>query len=85
VPNHYRATSGGAWLGDGFQPPALDVPQEDLFRRVRGLWELMSPDRRDEYWKHGKSLVAEQWKEEKRGEVPPSSEPAVKSRQRRRR
>src|ERR1700738_2773745 len=53
---------------------ALDVPQEDLFRRVRGLWELMSPDRRDEYWKHGKSLVAEQWKEERRGEGPPSPE-----------
>ena len=45
---------------------------------MRGLWELMSPDRRDEYWKHGKSLVAEQWKEERRGEVPPSSEPAAK-------
>jgi transcriptional regulator with XRE-family HTH domain len=58
----------------------LDVPQEDVFRRVRGLWELMSPDRRDLYWKQGKALVAEQWKEETRGEVPRSS--AAKPRQR---
>ena len=40
----------------------LDVPDEDVFRRVRGLWELMSPERRDKYWKQGKALVAEQWK-----------------------
>src|SRR6202140_942104 len=53
----------------------LDVPEEDLFRRVRGLWELMSPERRDKYWKQGKSLVAQQWKEETRGEVSPASEP----------
>jgi hypothetical protein len=62
-------------------PPAtLDVPQEDVFRRVRGLWELMSADRREKYWKQGKALVAEQWKEETRGEVPRSS--AGKPRQR---
>jgi len=60
----------------------LGVPDEDVFRRVRGLWELMSPERRDKYWKQGKALVAEQWKEETRGEVSPSSEPAVKPRQR---
>jgi transcriptional regulator with XRE-family HTH domain len=60
----------------------LDVPQEEVFRRVRGLWELMSPDRRDKYWKQGKSLVAEQWKEETRGKSPRSSEPATKPRQR---
>ena len=60
----------------------LDVPEEDLFRRVRGLWELMSPERRDTYWKQGKSLVAQQWKEETRGEVSPASEPAAKPRER---
>ena len=59
-----------------------DVPDEDAFRRVRGLWELMSPGRRDTYWKQGKALVAEQWKEETRGKVSSSSEPAAKSRQR---
>lgn len=47
----------------------LDVPQEDLFRRVRGLWELMTSDRRDLYLKQGKALVAEQWKAEARGEA----------------
>jgi len=60
----------------------LDVPEEDLFRRVRGLWELMSPERRDKYWKQGKSLVAQQWKEETRGEVSPASERAAKPRER---
>jgi transcriptional regulator with XRE-family HTH domain len=60
----------------------LDVPQEDLFRRVRGLWELMSPERRDKYWKQGKSLVAQQWKEETRAEASPASEPAAKPRER---
>jgi len=60
----------------------LDVPEEDLFRRVRGLWELMSPERRDTYWKQGKSLVAQQWKEETRGEFSPSAEPAAKPRER---
>ena len=59
-----------------------DVPDEDAFRRVRGLWELMSPGRRDTYWKQGKALVAEQWKEETRGEVSPESAPAAKPRQR---
>jgi transcriptional regulator with XRE-family HTH domain len=64
-------------------PPAtLDVPQEDVFRRVRGLWELMSPERRDKYWKQGKSLVAEQWKEEMHGEFSRPSTPAAKPRQR---
>lgn len=48
---------------------ALDVPQEDMFRRVRGLWELMTSDRRDLYLKQGKALVAEQWKAEARGEA----------------
>lgn len=47
----------------------LDVPQEDMFRRVRGLWELMTSDRRDLYLKQGKALVAEQWKAEARGET----------------
>jgi hypothetical protein len=61
---------------------ALDVPDEDVFRRVRGLWELLSPERRHQYWKHGKALVAEQWKEETRGEAAPSSVPAAKARQR---
>ena len=60
----------------------LDVPQEDVFRRVRGLWELMSPDRRDAYWKQGKALVAAQWKEETRGEFPRAAEPPVKPRRR---
>ena len=60
----------------------VDVAEEDLFRRVRGLWELMSPERRDTYWNQGKSLVAQQWKEETRGESSPSSEPAAKPRQR---
>ena len=50
-------------------PPPLDVPQEDLFRRVRGLWELLSPDRRDVFWKQGKTLETEQWKAETRGEI----------------
>ena len=60
----------------------LDVPQEDVFRRVRGLWELMSPERRDAYWKQGKALVAAQWKEETRGEFPRAAEPPVKPRRR---
>ena len=60
----------------------VDVPDEDVFRRVRGLWELMSQERRNKYWKQGKALVAEQWKEETRGEVSPSSAPAAKPRQR---
>ena len=51
----------------------LDVPQEDMFRRVRGLWELMTSDRRDLYLKQGKALVAEQWKAEARGEATESS------------
>jgi transcriptional regulator with XRE-family HTH domain len=59
-----------------------DVPDEDVFRRVRGLWEIMSPERRATYWKQGKELVAEQWKEETRGEVSPVSAPAAKPRQR---
>ena len=59
-----------------------NVPDEEAFRRVRGLWELMSPERRDTYWKQGKALVAEQWKEETRGEVSPVSAPAAKPRQR---
>jgi hypothetical protein len=56
------------------------VPQEDLFRRVRGLWELMSPDRREQYWKHGRSLVAGQWKEEARSELPDADVPPVRPR-----
>jgi transcriptional regulator with XRE-family HTH domain len=63
----------------------LDVPQEDVFRRVRGLWELMSPERRDAYWKQGKALVAAQWKEETRGEFPRAVEPPAKPRRRSRR
>lgn len=59
---------------------ALDVPQEDVFRRVRGLWELMTPERRDAYWKQGKALVAAQWKEETRGEFPRAAEPPIKTR-----
>lgn len=57
----------------------LDVPQEDVFRRVRGLWELMTPERRDIYWKQGKALVAAQWKEETRGEFPRAAEPQAKT------
>ena len=60
----------------------LDVPQEDVFRRVRGLWELMSPERRDAFWKQGRALVAAQWKEETRGEFPRAAEPPVKPRRR---
>jgi transcriptional regulator with XRE-family HTH domain len=60
----------------------LDVPQEDVFRRVRGLWELMSPERREAYWKQGKALVAAQWKEETRGEFPRAAEPTAKPRRR---
>jgi transcriptional regulator with XRE-family HTH domain len=60
----------------------LDVPQEDVFRRVKGLWELMSPERRDAYWKQGKALVAAQWKEETRGEFPRAAEPTAKPRRR---
>ena len=56
----------------------LDVPQEDVFRRVRGLWELMTPERRDIFWKQGKALVASQWKEEMRGEFPRAAEPQTK-------
>jgi transcriptional regulator with XRE-family HTH domain len=59
--------------------PALDVPQEDLFRRVRGLWELMSAERRETYWKYGRSLVADQWKEETRGELSPVEKPPVQA------
>jgi transcriptional regulator with XRE-family HTH domain len=43
---------------------ALDVPQEDLFRRIKGLWEDMSPERREQYWKFGRSLLTGQWQEE---------------------
>ena len=60
----------------------LDVPQEDIFRRVRGLWELMSPERRDTYWKQGKALVAAQWKEERRGEFPRAAQAPPKPRRR---
>jgi transcriptional regulator with XRE-family HTH domain len=60
----------------------LDVPQEDVFRRVRGLWELMSPERRDAYLKQGKALVAAQWKEETRGEFARAAEPPAKPRRR---
>jgi transcriptional regulator with XRE-family HTH domain len=63
-------------------PPPLDVPQEELFRRVRGLWELLSPDRREVYVKQGKTLVAEQWKAELRGEFPRPAESAAKVRPR---
>jgi transcriptional regulator with XRE-family HTH domain len=62
-------------------PVPLDVPQEDLFRRVRGLWELLSPDRRDVLWKQGKTLVAEQWKAETRGDLPRTGESSSKPRQ----
>jgi len=87
----WEGTSADALPGGGVRqrvgrrriPAAtLDVPKEDLFRRVRGLWELMSPERRDTYWKQGKSLVAQQWKDETRAEVSPASEPAAKPRQR---
>lgn len=60
----------------------LDVSQEDLFRRVRGLWELMSPELRDEYLKHGKKLVAEEWKAEQRGAPARSTTLEDKPRQR---
>jgi transcriptional regulator with XRE-family HTH domain len=62
--------------------PAMDVAQEDLFRRVRGLWELLSPDRREVYWKHGKALVTEQWKEESLGDYPRPAESSSKVRPR---
>jgi hypothetical protein len=52
---------------------ALDVPQEDLFRRIKGLWEDMSPERREQYWKFGRSLLSGQWKEERALEVVPPS------------
>ena len=60
---------------------ALDVPQEDLFRRVKGLWEDMSPERREQYWKFGRSLLSGQWKEERDLEVVPPPRPkAIKPR-----
>jgi transcriptional regulator with XRE-family HTH domain len=80
-----RAASqlGGVPRGRRRMPAApLDVPQEDVFRRVKGLWELMSPERREAYWKHGKALVAAQWKEETRGEFPRAAEPTAKPRRR---
>ena len=61
---------------------ALDVSQEDVFRRVRGLWELMSPERRAAFWKQGKALVAAQWKEETRAELPGAVPPTGKPRRR---
>jgi hypothetical protein len=30
-----------------------------MFRRVRGIWELLSPERRAVYWTQGKTLEAE--------------------------
>ena len=66
-------------------PLPLDVPQEELFRRVRGLWELLSPERREVYWKQGKALVAEQWKAELRPAPLASPEAAKPSRRVRRR
>jgi transcriptional regulator with XRE-family HTH domain len=78
-----QAGAGSARTGRRRIPPApLDVPQEEIFRRVRGLWELMSPERRDTYWKQGKALVAAQWKEETRGEFPRAAEPPTKPRRR---
>ena len=85
----WEGTSADAVPGTGRRrvqrrvpPLPLDVPQEDLFRRVRGLWELLSPDRRDAYWKQGKVLVAEQWKAEKRGDLASPAESAPKERSR---
>jgi transcriptional regulator with XRE-family HTH domain len=76
------AAGGGRRRGRRLPPPPLDVPQEDLFRRIRGLWELLSPERRDVFWKQGKTLVAEQWRAETRGDYPRPVEPAAKSRPR---
>ena len=65
---------------------ALDVPQEELFRRVKVLCEDMSPERREQYWKFGRSLLSGQWKEERDLEVVPPPRPkAVKPRGRPRR
>ena len=59
----------------------LDVPQEDLFRRIKGLWEDMSPERREQYWKFGRSLLTGQWQEELDLEKMPRPQPkALKSR-----
>jgi transcriptional regulator with XRE-family HTH domain len=85
----WEGTSADAIPGTGRQRPRrrvphppLDVPQEDLFRRVRGLWELLSPDRRDAFWKQGKALVTEQWKAEMRAEFPRPAESPSKARPR---
>lgn len=60
----------------------FEVPQEDVFRKVRGLWELMSPEHREEFWKQGKAIVAAQWRHELRGEFPRAVEPPSKPRPR---
>ncbi|MGH9159036.1 MAG: helix-turn-helix transcriptional regulator [Vicinamibacteraceae bacterium] len=73
-------TEGGVRLRGIRGPQApVDVPQEDVFRRVRGLWELMSTERREMYWKYGRSLVTDQWKEETRGETSRAEEPPVRA------
>ena len=75
-----KAGAPGQRVGRRMPAAALDVPQEDLFRRVRGLWELMTADRRDAFLKQGKGLVAAQWREESRGEFPRPVEPTAKPR-----
>jgi hypothetical protein len=61
----------------------LDVPQEDLFRRVKGLWEDVSSDHREGLWKYGRSLLAKQWKEENKPAPRLPLEPVAKRKRRR--
>ena len=77
IPGGMRLRGGRA--RHGVTP--LDVPQEDLFRRIKGLWEDMSPEGREQYWKYGRSLLATQWKAERDLEMvaPPHAKTAKPS------
>lgn len=39
----------------------LDVPQRDLFRRLRGLWEDMSEAGRAELLRTGRTILTAEW------------------------
>jgi len=67
---------GGSWLEQ-------DVPQAELFRRVRGLWEDMSAETRQAFWQGGRELLQRQWSEEgKTGGVADAGKPAHRPRRR---
>jgi len=60
-----REPSGGKARGASWLEQ--DVPQAELFRRVRGLWEDMSAETRQAFWQNGRELLQRQWNEEAEG------------------